>query len=243
MKDESLKIISNNQIANTIYCMKLTRPLTCKTIKPGQFINIQIEGQYLRRPISICDWDDKSISIIYRIAGKGTDWLSKQVEDKELSVLLPLGNGFDTNQDIKLIVGGGIGVPPLLGLAKEINKNGIKPKIVLGFLTKEEIILENEFKKYGEVYICTDDGTYGQKGLVTDYINTINGNDLPFATCGPLPMEKAIFNVMNAPGLISLEARMGCGFGACMGCSIETKSGNKRVCKEGPVFKSEDLVW
>lgn len=157
--------------------------------------------------------------------------------------MLPLGNGFDANKETTLLVGGGIGVPPLLGLAKTLSKNGLKPKVVLGFLTKDEVILEDEFKQYANIYICTDDGSYGDLGLVTDIITKEKLHECCYAACGPLPMEKALFKAMRASGQLSLEARMGCGFGACVGCTIETKKGHKRICKDGPVFNSEDLLW
>lgn len=156
---------------------------------------------------------------------------------------MPLGNGFPINENIELLIGGGIGVPPLLGMAKKLNEQGIRPKIVLGFLNKNNIILEDEFSQFGDLYICTDDGSYGFCGLVTDKIKELGLEDYKYAACGPLPMEKALAKTMNSSGFVSLEARMGCGFGACMGCSIKTKTGNKRVCKEGPVFNSEDLLW
>ena len=222
--------------------MKLVLPEGCTDIVPGQFINISIDGKYLRRPISICDWDDNTITIVYKVVGAGTDWLSSLSSNDVINALLPLGNGFNI-ENLELLVGGGIGVPPLLGVAKTLNKIGVRPKIVLGFLTKEEVILEDEFKQYGDVYISTDDGSYGDKGLVTDTIIKNGLANQRFATCGPLPMEKALVNTMNVEGLVSLEARMGCGFGACMGCSIKTKNGNKRICKDGPVFNSEELLW
>lgn len=157
--------------------------------------------------------------------------------------MLPLGNGFALTGEEQLVVGGGIGVPPLLGVCKELNKLGVKPKIVLGFLSKDEVVLEKEFSKHGELQVATDDGSYGAKGLVTDIVKKEGFANLRFVACGPLPMEKALFREMKSCGLISLEARMGCGFGACMGCSIETKNGPKRICKDGPVFESEELLW
>ena len=156
---------------------------------------------------------------------------------------MPLGNGFQLTGKEELVVGGGIGCPPLLGVCKELNALGVRPKIVLGFLTKDDVILEKEFSELGDLTIATDDGTYGDKGLVTDIVKNKGFAYLRFAICGPLPMEKALKNVMKSSGLVSVEARMGCGYGACMGCSIETKSGPKRICKDGPVFESEELLW
>lgn len=160
-----------------------------------------------------------------------------------LNALLPLGNGFALTGEEQLVVGGGIGCPPLLGVCKELNAMGVRPKIVLGFLTKEDVILEKEFSELGDLTVTTDDGSYGEKGLVTDTITAQEFDGLPYATCGPLLMEKALTKVMKSHGLVSLEARLGCGFGACMGCSIETKGGPKRICKDGPVFESEELLW
>ena len=175
--------------------------------------------------------------------GAGTDWLSKQKKGTKLDVLMPLGNGFDLSGKEQLVVGGGIGCPPLLGACRKLNEIGVRPKIVLGALSKDEVILEDEFKNFGEVFVTTDDGSYGTKGLVTDIIKQNKLEDLNYIACGPLPMEKALVKTMKAPGKLSLEARMGCGFGACMGCSIETKNGPKRICKDGPVFESEELLW
>ena len=157
--------------------------------------------------------------------------------------MLPLGNGFALTGKEELVVGGGIGCPPLLGVCKELNKLGVKPKIILGFLTKDDVILEKEFSELGDLMVATDDGSYGTKGLVTDIVKKEGFANLRFVACGPLPMEKALINTMEATGKLSLEARMGCGFGACMGCSIETKNGPKRICKDGPVFESEELLW
>ena len=175
--------------------------------------------------------------------GDGTDWLSQQKKGTNLDVLMPLGNGFELTGEEQLVVGGGIGVPPLLGVCKELNAMGVRPKIVLGFLTKEDVILEKEFSELGDLTVATDDGSYGAKGLVTDIIKKEGFADLPYIACGPLPMEKALVKTMKSQGKLSLEARMGCGFGACMGCSIETKNGPKRICKDGPVFESEELLW
>lgn len=169
--------------------------------------------------------------------------MSKQNKNSVLQALLPLGNGFALTGKEQLVVGGGIGVPPLLGVCKELNKLGVRPNIILGFLSKEDVILEKEFSELGNLIIATDDGSYGARGLVTDIITKENLANQRFAACGPLPMEKALVKTMQATGKLSLEARMGCGFGACMGCSIETKNGPKRICKDGPVFESEELLW
>lgn len=242
MLEQKLQIHSNEKIAKDIFKMVLSCD-TSAIAQPGQFINISIEDKFLRRPISICDWDDSSITIIYKVVGEGTKWLSEQPPNNTLKALIALGNGFALSGQEQLVVGGGIGVPPLLGVCKALNSKGIQPKIVLGFLTKEDVILEKEFSELGDLTVATDDGSYGTKGLVTDIIINEDLAGLQYVACGPLPMEKALKRLMNATGKLSLEARLGCGHGACMGCSIETKNGPKRICKEGPVFESEELLW
>lgn len=169
--------------------------------------------------------------------------MSQQKKGANLDALMPLGNGFELTGEEQLVVGGGIGCPPLLGACRKLYELGVRPKIVLGALSKDEVILEDEFKEYGDVYISTDDGSYGEPGLVTDIIKKESFTNLPYIACGPLPMEKAIVKTMKSQGKLSLEAHMGCGFGSCMGCSIETKGGPKRICKDGPVFESEELLW
>lgn len=239
---QNLEIIQNIKIADDVFEMKL-KGVTANIKNPGQFINILIENKYLRRPISISDWDKESLTIVYKTIGKGTDWLSHQTQGKILDVLMPLGNGFDLDKNFQLVIGGGVGIPPLVGVCKKLNSEGIKPNIILGFQSKKDIFYLEKFNALGNVFVCTDDGSYGEHGLVTNIMSNENLCNIPYVTCGPLPMEKAINNLSDSYGLISLEARMGCGFGACMGCSIETKSGPKRICKDGPVFKNEDLLW
>ncbi len=238
------KIVENVNIAKDVYKMVLEGDTKFITAA-GQFINIQIEGFYLRRPISVCDYDEKTITIIYKIFGNGTDKLSTMKEGETLDILTGLGNGFNTNCDGEkpLLIGGGVGVPPMYRLCKELIKNGKKPIVVFGFASKEDIFYEEEFKKLGvDVYVATVDGSYGTKGFVTDVINGLNDYTYYYA-CGPMGMLKAIYAGIGVDGQLSLEERMGCGFGACMGCSIQTKNGTKRVCKEGPVFKKEELLW
>ena len=212
-------------------------------IRPGQFVNIELDGLYLRRPISICDWDEHTITIIYKVVGRGTEQMSKMHEGEELDVLTGLGNGFDVEKcgEKTLVIGGGVGVPPMYGLAKALLKAGKKPVAILGFNKSSEIFYEEEFKALGiETIVTTVDGSYGVKGFVTD---ALPENYDFFCTCGPEPMLKAVYNATKTSGLCSFEERMGCGFGACMGCSCETKYGNKRICKDGPVLEKEEIIW
>lgn len=240
MEDQVLTVIKNVSLTDNVNEMVLK---TKKQLidKPGQFMEIKLEQFFLRRPISICDVSDSTYTIIYKVVGKGTEVMSQLETGSKLNCLVPLGNGFDTTcmkEDV-VLVGGGVGVPPLYYLAKQLIQEGKKPKVILGFNTKDEIFYEQQFKDLGlEVYVTTVDGTYGTKGFVT---SLLKGTDT-VATCGPLPMLKAIKNVVK-DGQYSLEARMGCGFGACMGCSIETSHGSRRVCKDGPIFKQEELLW
>ena len=210
---------------------------------PGQFINIRLEGKFLRRPISVCDYDDKSITIIYKIVGEGTEQLSKLESGEVLDVLTGLGNGYDITKSTKpLLIGGGVGVPPMYNLAKALLADGQKPTVVLGFNTKSEIFYEDEFKALGcNTFVTTVDGSYGIKGFVTDAMTDLDYDY--FYTCGPLPMFKAVYNATSTSGQFSFEERMGCGFGACMGCSCKTKYGNKRICKDGPVLVKEEIIW
>lgn len=233
------KIISNEKIAKNIYKMVIEGD-TSEIKGPGQFINIKLEGMFLRRPISICDWTFNQMTIIYKKVGQGTALLSKMQPGAELDILYPLGNGY-TLLDIKhpVLVGGGVGVPPLYGLAKQLIKQGAKPTVILGFSCKEEVFYEEEFIGLGaDVKVATDDGSYGTKGFVTD---VMDDSDYVYA-CGPEAMLKAV-SQQAKDGQFSFEARMGCGFGACMGCSCETISGPKRICKEGPVLVKEEILW
>jgi len=237
------KIIDNKKIAKNVFEIKLDGNTDAIT-KSGQFVNIQLDGLYLRRPISVCDYSKNSLTLVYKVVGKGTEQLSK-MEKGDLDVLVGLGNGYDTELSGKepVLIGGGVGVPPLFNLCKKLLAEGKKPSVILGFNTKDEIFYEEEFKKLGvNVYVTTVNGEYGIKGFVTDALKNINYTY--FYTCGPEPMLKAVYNSTATSGQLSFEERMGCGFGACMGCSIETKNGVKRVCKEGPVFSAvEVILW
>lgn len=214
--------------------------------RPGQFVNIELEGLFLRRPISICDWDDTTITIIYKVVGKGTEQMSRMQPGVELDVLTGLGNGFnpDVENEKPLLVGGGVGVPPLYHLAKVLIADGRKVSVVLGFNTASEVFYAEEFRALGaDVYVSTADGSMGVKGFVTDAIREAAIDFDYFYSCGPLPMLKALCGCTDVKGELSFEERMGCGFGACMGCSCKTLTGNKRICKEGPVMRREEIIW
>ncbi len=243
MKQQIFKIITNREIASGIYKMVLfgnTEEITAS----GQFVNIKIDGFYLRRPISICDYDEKTLTLIYRVVGGGTEALSKMTEDMTLDLLISLGNGYNTecSGENPVLIGGGIGVPPLYNLCKRLVAEGKKPAVIMGFRSADEVFYEDEFKALGaRVFVATADGSYGTKGFVTDVLKDIDYTY--FYTCGPEPMFKAIDKIAKTSGQYSFEERMGCGFGACMGCSCKTLTGNKRICKEGPVMVREEIIW
>ena len=242
MKQSLFTISENVPLNETVYKMILTGD-TSQITSPGQFINIKISDKYLRRPISVCDADEKTVTIIYKVVGHGTEILSQMKSGETLDVLTGLGNGYDLSLsgDKPMLLGGGVGVPPLYMLAKQLIEQGKKVSVVLGFNTKSEIFYEEEFKKIGaDVTVTTVDGSYGVKGFVTD---ALTDDYSYFYTCGPEPMLKAIFKATTTSGQISFEERKGCGFGACMGCSCKTVTGYKRICKEGPVLKREEIIW
>lgn len=237
------EIKSNIKLTESIYEMVLIGD-TSSITAPGQFINIKLDGFYLRRPISICDYSDDSITIIYKVVGDGTEAMSKMNVGEKLDVLCGLGNGFDTSKssDKPVLIGGGVGVPPMYNLCKKLIDEGKKVTVILGFNKKDEIFYEEEFKKLGtDVKVTTVDGSYGIKGFVTDALKDTDYSY--FYTCGPMPMFKAIEATATTSGQYSFEERMGCGFGACMGCSCKTKYGNKRICKDGPVLQREEIIW
>ncbi len=243
-KKNKYKIKLNEKIAKNTYKMILEGDTSYIT-KPGQFINIELEGFYLRRPISVCDVDEKTITIIYKTVGEGTEKMSTLQKNVELDVLTGLGNGFDEERSGQkpLLIGGGVGTPPMYNLCKRLVDSNKKPIVILGFRTKEEIFYEEEFKKIGaEVHISTEDGTYGTKGYVTDIIKNLDNYTYYYA-CGPQNMLKAVYDITNTDGELSFEERMGCGFGACMGCTCKTKYGNKRICVDGPILKKEEIIW
>lgn len=233
-------IISNRQLTGSVYEMKLEGDTSMITA-PGQFVNIKLEGFYLRRPISICDWNENELTLVYKTVGQGTKAMSKMEAGTELDILCSLGNGYDLDKipQEPVLAGGGVGVPPMYGLAKALIAQGKKPTVVLGFNTEHEVFYEEEFKALGaEVKVMTADGSYGSKGFVTDGFDTAEYA----CACGPEVMLKAIADKAK-DGQYSFEARMACGFGGCMGCSCETKYGAKRICKEGPVLEQEEIIW
>lgn len=243
MKQGIYKILENKALTSNVYKMVLEGDTSAITA-PGQFINIKLDNFFLRRPISICDYDDKTITIIYKVVGKGTEVLSSMNPNGKLDILVGLGNGYnlDKNYNKVLLIGGGVGVPPLYNLAKTLMNKGKNVGVILGFNTKEEIFYEDEFKRLGcNVKVTTVDGSYGIKGFVTTAMEEIDYEY--FYTCGPEPMLKAIYNASKTSGEFSFEERMGCGFGACMGCSCKTLYGNKRICKDGPVLVKEEIIW
>ena len=236
-------IVENVPLTEDVYQMRLGGDTSAIT-RPGQFINIALEGYFLRRPISVCDWDYGGLTIVYKIVGRGTDRLSRLFAGKKLEVLSGLGNGLDTSKcpQKTAVIGGGVGAPPLYGLAKRLIAEGKEVTAILGFNSKSEIILSKGFVDLGcNVILSTVDGSAGVKGFVTDAMKQADFDY--FCTCGPEPMLKAVFNATDVSGQFSFEERMGCGFGACMGCSCQTITGPKRVCKDGPVFEKEELVW
>ncbi len=243
MRESIFKIIENTPLTETVYKMKLQGDVSDIT-SSGQFVNIKLDGFYLRRPISVCDCENDVLTLIYKVVGKGTEQMSKMTAGEELNILTGLGNGYDLSLagDKPLLLGGGVGVPPLYMLCKKLIAEGKKVSVVLGFNTKAEVFCEDDFKALGaEVFVTTVDGSYGIKGFVTDAMKDIDYTY--FYTCGPEPMLKAIYKASATSGQFSFEERMGCGFGACMGCSCKTITGYKRICKEGPVLKKEEILW
>ncbi len=243
MRESIFRIIDNAPLTETVYKMKLRGDVSDIT-SSGQFVNIKLDGLYLRRPISVCDSEDGVLTLIYKVVGKGTEQMSKMAAGEELNILTGLGNGYDLSLsgDKPLLLGGGVGVPPLYMLAKKLIAEGKRVSVVLGFNTKDEVFCEEDFKALGaEVFVTTVDGSYGIKGFVTDAMKEIDYTY--FYTCGPEPMLKAIYKVSATSGQFSFEERMGCGFGACMGCSCKTITGYKRICKDGPVLKKEEILW
>ena len=243
MKQSYFEIVSNEALTDSVYKMVLGGDTSAITA-PGQFVNIKLEGMFLRRPISVCDVDGQNLTIIYKVVGKGTEAMSKMEPGTKLDILTGLGNGYDLSVagEKPVLLGGGVGVPPMYKLAKELVAMGKQVSVVLGFNTRSEIFYENEFKALGcDVAVTTVDGSYGIKGFVTDALKDIDYTY--FYTCGPEPMLKAVYRATNTSGQMSFEERMGCGFGACMGCSCKTLTGYKRICKEGPVMKKEEILW
>ncbi len=237
------EIVSNVQLTKNVYKMVIAGDTSAITA-PGQFVNLKLNGLFLRRPISICDYDDNTITLIYKVVGEGTQQMAEMQAGEQVDVLVGLGNGYSIDKcgEKALLIGGGVGVPPLYNLCKKLLTAGKTVTVVLGFNTAEEIFLEEDFKNLGAtVKVATADGSYGVKGFVTDAMKDVVYDY--FFTCGPMPMFKAIEATATTSGQYSFEERMGCGFGACMGCSCQTKYGNKRICKDGPVLEREEIIW
>ena len=242
IKDTVLTVTENRALTENVFLMKLQGDLSCISA-PGQFVNIKLSGLYLRRPISVCDKDGDTLTIIYKVVGKGTLQMSRMTAGEKLDVLTGLGNGYDTSLsgEKPLLLGGGVGVPPLYLLAKKLISEGKKVSVILGFNTKSEVFFEKEFRALGcDVTVTCADGSYGTKGFVTDAMPC---DYTYFYTCGPEPMLKAVYRASKTSGQMSFEERMGCGFGACMGCSCKTLTGYKRICRDGPVMKKEEILW
>ena len=242
MKQSIFEIKENVYLTESVLKMTLSGD-TSEITSPGQFVNIKLDGFFLRRPISVCDCEDGTLTIVYKVVGSGTEAMSAMKEGS-LDILTGLGNGYDlsVSGNKPLLIGGGVGVPPLYMLAKKLIEEGKAVSVILGFNTKSEVFYEDEFKALGaKVLVTTVDGSYGIKGFVT---NAMDGIDYTyFYTCGPEPMLKAVYNSSVTEGQFSFEERMGCGFGACMGCSCKTITGYKRICKEGPVMRKEEILW
>ena len=242
MKQSIFTILSNTALTDSVYKMVLSGDTSAITA-PGQFVNIQLDGLFLRRPISVCDYDAQTLTIVYKVVGKGTEAMSKMGAGTKLDILTGLGNGYDLSLsgERPVLLGGGVGVPPLYNLAKKMIAQGKYVSVILGFNTASEIFYEEQFKALGcNVTVTTVDGSYGVKGFVT---GALPENYTYFYTCGPEPMLKAVYRASRTSGQMSFEERMGCGFGACMGCSCKTLTGYKRICKEGPVLKKEEILW
>ncbi len=243
MKQTMFEIVSNEKIAKDVYKLVLSGD-TSDLKNPGQFVNIKLDGFFLRRPISVCDYGNNSLTLIYKVVGEGTEIMSEMKSGEKLDILTGLGNGFDTSKsgNNPVVIGGGVGVPPMFNLAKKLVSEGKNVTAVLGFNKEDEIFYKEEFEKIGaRVLVSTVDGSVGIKGFVTDAMKEL---DFSYSyCCGPEPMLKAVYNFSDIDGQFSFEERMGCGFGACMGCSCKTKYGNKRICKDGPVLCREEIIW
>ncbi len=242
MKQGLFEIVQNRALTDSVYEMVLSGD-TSEITAPGQFVNIKLSGRFLRRPISVCDCRGDRLTLLYKVVGKGTEDMSR-MSGGRLDILTGLGNGYDLTKagDSPLMIGGGVGVPPMYMPARLLREAGKRVSVILGFNTRDEVFYENEFRALGcDVTVTTVDGSYGVKGFVTHAMKDMAYSH--FFTCGPEPMLKAVFGASTTSGQFSFEERMGCGFGACMGCSCKTVTGNKRICREGPVLMKEDILW
>ena len=243
MKQGFFTIVSNEALTDSVYKMVLSGDTSAITAA-GQFVNIQLSGKFLRRPISVCDYSDETLTIVYKVVGKGTEQMAAMSSGEKLDILTGLGNGYDLSLSGSkpVLLGGGVGVPPMYNLAKKLIAEGKTVTVILGFNTKSEVFYEEEFKTLGcDVIVATADGSHGVKGFATTPLADLDYTY--FYTCGPEPMLKAVYKATSTSGQMSFEERMGCGFGACMGCSCKTLTGYKRICKEGPVMKKEEILW
>ena len=243
MKQVFLTVKENIALTDSVYRMVLSGDVSGVT-NCGQFVNLKLDGLCLRRPISVCDCTDGELTLVYKVVGKGTEQMSKMSGGEVLDVLTGLGNGYDTSVsgEAPLLIGGGVGVPPMYMLCKRLIGEGKKPTVILGFNKADEVFYEKEFEALGAtVLVSTVDGSYGVRGFVTDAMADVDYSY--FYTCGPEPMLKAVHRATKSSGQFSFEERMGCGFGACMGCSCKTVTGYKRICKEGPVLCKEEILW
>ena len=242
MKEVPFTVVAQRKLTENVYELKLSGD-TAEITAPGQFVNLKLDGLFLRRPISVCDLEGETLTLIYKVVGKGTAQLSEMLPGQSVPVLTGLGNGYDTalSGDRPLLIGGGVGVPPLYLLAKQLRAQGKAVSVILGFNTASELFYEQEFRAIGcEVRVTTVDGSRGVKGFVTD---ALPEDYTHVYTCGPEPMLRAVYRRIRTGGSFSFEKRMGCGFGACMGCSCKTVTGYKRICKEGPVLQKEEILW
>lgn len=244
MKQCLFEIVSNRRLAPNVFEMVLRGD--CSAVAaPGQFVNLRLDGFYLRRPISVCNVDGDALTLIYKVVGRGTEAMSRMQPGEKLDALVGLGNGYSLDEcgDRPMLIGGGAGVPPMYLLARRLLARGADVTVVLGFNAREEIFYEEEFRALGaKVVVATANGSYGVRGFVTDAMKQLPAPSAVCA-CGPEPMLKAVYNAADVPGQFSFESRMGCGFGACMGCTCKTKYGAKRICKDGPVLRREEIVW
>ncbi len=243
MKDTVFTLLSNKKIAKNTYEWVMSGD-TSDITSAGQFVNIKLDGLYLRRPISVCAVDGDKLTLIFKAVGKGTERMAQMQPGEKLLTLTGLGNGYDLTKsgEYPLLVGGGAGVPPMYQLCRELAKEGRKPTVILGFGSADEVFYKQEFTNLGaNVIVATADGTEGVKGFVTDAMRDVEYTY--FYTCGPEPMLKALYKATRTSGQFSFEERMGCGFGACMGCSCKTVTGYKRICKDGPVLEKEEILW
>ena len=236
-------ILANRQLTATVWRMELAGD-TSAIVRPGQFVQVQLPGFYLRRPISVCDWNDKTLTLVYKVVGQGTEAMAAMAPGETVDLLTGLGNGFDVSLagEHPLLIGGGVGLPPMIGLCRALIAAGKKPVVLAGFNTAEEVFLQEDVEQLGAPFVlATMDGSAGVKGLVTDAMQDLTFDSV--FTCGPLPMLRAIYNATDVPAWFSFEERMGCGFGACMGCTVKVKGGYKRICKDGPVLERNEIIW